>query len=304
MNAVVRRGRGRSRKSIEIINSAVDILAEIQPASVRAVCYRLFALGLIDNMGKGNTDKVSRLLVGAREEGRIPWGWIVDETREVEQLSSWETPDRLIAAAVSQYRKDRWQDQDNRVEVWSEKGTIRGTLRPVLDEFGVAFRVMHGYGSATAIKNAADDSVASDKPLTAFYVGDWDPSGLHMSEVDLPARLARYEGAVGLVRIALAADDVAPGTTIPSFDTASKIGDPRHAWYRERYGARCWELDAMSPVTLRERVRDAVASMLDQVKWAQAEAVEAAERASMKTYMSTWQGLFSGQPANSPEGGE
>ena len=296
----MRRGRGKSRESLAIIDAATDILAEIQPASVRAVCYRLFALGLIPNMSKGSTDKVSRLLVGAREDGTIPWGWIVDETREVERVSAWNSPDELIASAVRQYRKDYWQEQPERVEVWSEKGTIRGTLKPILDEYGVAFRVMHGYGSATAIKAAAEDSLIGDKLLTAFYVGDFDPSGLHMSEVDLPARLDRYNGVINLRRVALTDDDVAPGTRIPSFDAATKIGDPRHRWFRERYGSRCWELDAMSPVALRDRVRDAVVEMLDVNLWKQAVGVERVERASMGDFMTTWQGLFRGQPENSP----
>lgn len=292
-------GRGKSKASLAIIDAAVDILTEIQPASVRACCYRLFALGLIPNMSKGSTDKVSRLLVGAREDGVIPWGWIVDETRAVEQVASWNNPDELIGSAVAQYRKDYWADQAERIEVWSEKGTIRGTLKPVLDEYGVAFRVMHGYGSATAIKNAAEDSTGGDK-MTAFYVGDWDPSGLHMSAVDLPARLQRYGGVVDLQRIALTADDV--GTTIPSFDAATKTGDPRHRWFREHYGARCWELDAMSPVTLRERVRSAIVGKLDMGLWMRAVEVERAECESMTGFLSTWQGLFRGQPENTKGG--
>jgi hypothetical protein len=36
---------------------------------------------------------------------------------------------------------------------FSLKGTIRGVLQPVLDEYGVGFRVMHGYGSATAVND-------------------------------------------------------------------------------------------------------------------------------------------------------
>ena len=73
--------------------------------------------------------------------------------------------------------------------MWSEKGTVRGTLAPVLNKYGVTFRVMHGYGSATALHAIAEASAVSDKPLTVLYVGDWDPSGLHMSEIDLPDRL-------------------------------------------------------------------------------------------------------------------
>jgi len=127
MNAV-RRGRGRALASDTIIDAAHTILAEIQPATVRAVCYRLFSAGLIPDMGKNSTQKVSRLLVAAREEGIIDWEWIVDETRAPERVASWDNPDSIIRAAVSQYRKDYWADQPHRVEVWSEKGTVRGTL--------------------------------------------------------------------------------------------------------------------------------------------------------------------------------
>lgn len=44
-------------------------------------------------------------------------------------VQDWENTDEIIAAAVRGYRRDYWQDQPRRVEVWSEKGTIRGTLR-------------------------------------------------------------------------------------------------------------------------------------------------------------------------------
>src|ERR671932_1117464 len=80
--------------------------------------------------------------------------------------------------------------------MWSEKGTVCGTLPPVLNDYGVAFRVMHGYSSASVVKIVAQESSKLDEPLLVFYVGDWDPSGLHMSEVDLPKRLQAYGGNV------------------------------------------------------------------------------------------------------------
>lgn len=298
-----RRGRGKSQKSIDLVNAAVQILLEIQPASVRAVCYRLFAAGLIADMSKGSTDKVSKQLVWARENGRIAWDSIVDETREAERISTWENPNAIINAAVRGYRRDYWQDQPNRVEVWSEKGTVRGTLAPVLNEYGATFRVMHGYGSATSIYTAAQDSVAGDKPLSVLYVGDWDPSGLHMSEVDLPARLDRYGGQLTIHRIALRADDVAPGTSIPSFQADTKSKDPRYSWFADRFGSKCWELDALSPVVLRQRAKDAIRSLIDLDRWNHAVNVEVAERESMHTFMDTWNGLIS-QPAAKYWGGD
>ena len=40
-------GRGKSSASLALIDAAARILEEIQPASVRSVCYRLFTEGRI-----------------------------------------------------------------------------------------------------------------------------------------------------------------------------------------------------------------------------------------------------------------
>jgi hypothetical protein len=99
---------------------------------------------------------------------------------------------------IDEYRRNEWALQPEYVEVWSEKGTVRGTLAPVLDQYGVTFRVMHGYASATVVNEIAELSrKLKGKPYIALYVGDHDPSGRHMSDVDLPGRLAEYGGHVG-----------------------------------------------------------------------------------------------------------
>jgi hypothetical protein len=177
---------------MELIQVSFEILEQIQPASVRSVCYQLFKLGIISSMTTGETQKVSRLLVYARENNIIPWEWIVDETREPERVSAWSSLTDYGEAVLRSYRKDFWRHQKDRVEVWSEKGTVRGVLAPVLNEFAVTFSVKHGFDSATSINGIADATCDLDRPLIALYIGDWDPSGLCMSERDLPERLHRY----------------------------------------------------------------------------------------------------------------
>jgi hypothetical protein len=301
MSAVTgkRRGRGKAKKSLELINAAVDIMQEIQPAPVRAVCYRLFVAEMIDSMVKSEVDKVGRQLVYAREEGIIPWSWIVDETREAERIASWDHPDELIAAAIRQYRKDYWSGQPNWVEVWSEKGTVRGVLEPVLRKYGVTFRVMHGYGSATSIQSVAAETIRNHKPLTILYVGDWDPSGLHMSMKDIPNRLGRYGGDADIFRIALTEADIGPD--LPSFPAATKKKDPRYQWFSEQFGPRCWELDAMSPVILRNRVEAHIRDLIDMDLWNRAIEVERAERISMESFFESW-GSISMQAGKYPGG--
>ena len=284
-------GRGKASKSIALIDAAINILEEIQPTSVRSVCYQLFIRGLIPSMAVKYTGAVSKLLVWAREDGSLPWEWIVDETRQAERINTWDNPEQIIKAAVNGYRKDYWQAQPAWIEVWSEKGTIRGTLAPVLDKYGVTFRVMHRYGSATSVHCMAEETARSDKRLTVLYVGDWDASGMNMSEVDLPRRVDRYEGDADIVRVALSAEDVAPGTKLPHFDLESKSKDPRYRWFLENYGTRCWELDALSPVVLRERVESGIVARLDVDAWNHCIDVEAAERESMSGILTAWRSI-------------
>jgi hypothetical protein len=283
--------RGKTQKSLDLIDACFTILEEIQPATVRAVCYQLFIRSLIDSMEVRHTKRVSKQLVDAREAGQIPWEWIVDETRDAErQHTGWENPEDFMQTVMWSYKRDRWAMQPLAIEVWSEKGTVRGTLQPVLREFGVTFRVMHGYGSATTLHEVAQDTRDNPKPLHVFYIGDWDPSGLHMSEVDLPTRLERYGGALTLERLALTEEDTR-SDTLPSFAAATKTTDTRYQWFVRDYGRQCWEVDALSPPILRARVEAAIRDLLDPDAWSRAETTERAEKASMQTFFRTWKSI-------------
>lgn len=286
-----KRGRGKAEATRQLIAACHEILSEIQPATVRAVCYRLFTRRLISDMGKGATDKASKQLVWARENRIIPWEWIVDETREAERISSWSSPEAIIRVAVERYRRNYWQDQSHLVEIWSEKGTVRGTVGPVLRELGVTFRVMHGFTSATSANGIAEESRQIRQPLIALYVGDHDPSGMYMSEVDLPERIRRYGGEVHIERIALVPEDL-PG--LPSFPARTKQKDARYRWFVDHYGPNCWELDALPPPVLRERVREKISRYIDWAAWNRAVEVEAVEIESMREFHAEWHRRVSG----------
>jgi hypothetical protein len=161
--------------------------------------------------------RVYRLLTQARERGWMPWPWIVDETRELEKVSTWSDPEEYVRAVSRSYRRDFWQQQPVRVLVASENGTVRGVIRPITDEYGIGFLPVHGFSSATAVRDLAQDD--DPRPLVILYVGDFDPSGMFMSDKDLPARLEKYGGyRVSIRRLAILADDVAALPTFPASD--------------------------------------------------------------------------------------
>ena len=104
--------RGMAQKNLDLIEHSRRILAEIQPTTVRGVAYQLFTRGLIENMGTSCVRNVSRMIVIARENGAIPWSWIVDETRNEEWSPSWNGLEDFGEKVVREYRKDFWQRQD------------------------------------------------------------------------------------------------------------------------------------------------------------------------------------------------
>jgi hypothetical protein len=281
-----KKGRGMAQRSLDLI-AAMRVEAEAaQPITGRGVGYKLFARGLIPSMAKSEMQRVYRLLRIAREQGDIPWEWIVDENRSLERTSTWDNPAHYARCVAQSYRRDFWNQQPVRCEVWSEKGTVRGVLQPVLDEYAVGFRVMHGFSGATTVHDVAQDN--DGRELIALYVGDFDPSGMFMSEEDLPDRLSKYEGDhVELRRIALRPWQLGGLLSFPATD---KRKDPRYQWFVRNYGKLCWELDAMDPNDLRDCVEQAISGLIEPTAWQRCEVVNRAEQESLKTILEGWPG--------------
>jgi hypothetical protein len=150
--------------------------------------------------------------------------------------------------------------------------------------YAVGFRVMHGFSGATTVHDVSQDD--DGRELIVLYVGDLDPSGLYMSEEDLPARLSDYGGDhITLKRIALTRQHV---RGLPSFSAADKRKDPRYRSFWTNYGHRCWELDAMDPNDLRACVESAIVELIEPVAWERCEVINQAEQESLRTILANW----------------
>jgi len=279
-----KKGRGMAQRSLDLIEAMRAEAKAAQPITGRGVGYKLFSAGVIPSMERAEMQRVYRLLKEAREQEHIPWSWIVDETRELERVSTWADPAEYARCVARSYRRDFWDQQPRRVMVVSEKGTVRGLLRPVLDDFAVGFQVMHGFSSATIVHDISEDD--DGRPLIILYVGDFDPSGMFMSEEDLPNRFSKYDGDhVTLRRIALTRANV---NGLLSFPATDKKKDPRYKWFVANHGKRCWELDAMDPNDLRACVKREIKKLIEPVAWKRCEVVNRAEQESLKTVLEKW----------------
>jgi hypothetical protein len=288
----MRRGEHEATKAL--IQEAYAILAEEQPTTVRRVVYALFTKKKITSTDKDAENQVSRLLTIARKDGRIPWEWIVDEHRRPERVLTFRNPAEAFALIKQHYRKDYWPAQPVLVRVWSEKSTVAGILAPVLREYEVEFLPVHGNNSTTRIREASDAQIRDGRPWVILYVGDWDPSGCYMSDVDAARRVREYGANIEIKRVALLQQDVMTAPQL-AFDVddkrraamqkyGDKVGkcgiDNNRAWFLERYGRACMELDAMNSQVLRDRVQTAVEEYIDWPSWEHMKLIEQAELTS------------------------
>jgi hypothetical protein len=103
-----KKGRGMAQRSLDLIEAMYTAAEATQPITGRGIGYKLFTAGLIPSMARAEMQRVYRLLKEAREQGNIPWEWIVDETRELERVSTWDNPEQYARDVARSYRRDFW----------------------------------------------------------------------------------------------------------------------------------------------------------------------------------------------------
>jgi hypothetical protein len=95
-----------AQQSLDLIEAMYSIAKEAEPITGRGIGYKLFTQGLIPSMARAEMQRVYRLLKDARERGDIPWEWIVDETRSIERVSTWDDPADYARCVAQSYRRD------------------------------------------------------------------------------------------------------------------------------------------------------------------------------------------------------
>lgn len=260
--------RPESMERVVYIN---EILKEYQGrVTVRQLYYRLVAAGKIANNDR-EYDRVQALLTDARYGGAIDWNAIEDRNREAEKAPEWGSGKALLETASQQFRLDRWESQPFYVELWVEKAALAGVLAPIAHDYHLTLMVNRGYSSASAMKEAAERIIHRSRGSKSFpsghrpvilYIGDHDPSGLHMEE-DIMARLLEFHCPpnLSLRRVALTMEQVRRFNPPPN---PAKLTDSRAKDYIARWGDLSWEADALPPDVLDLTTRQIVSSYIDK----------------------------------------
>jgi hypothetical protein len=164
----------------------------------------------------------------------IPTAFMLDETREPETVNVWQNAKDYVDAVKRCYRRDNWQDQPNYCDVWSEKATILGAIRPVADHWGITLRVCHGFGSTGMEEQVGMLFDGITQKITVFFLGDHDPSG-HVIEEDIHRRAEIASGKMfRMLGLAIHKEDIAAFNLPPQ---TIKMTDSRAASFRRQFGA-------------------------------------------------------------------
>jgi hypothetical protein len=271
-----------------LIDLTRQILAANHPQTLRQIHYCIFALAAIGYRNDQRSYRgLCRVLTNARrlhrrvelkgdsatyEESKqqmelgIPSNWIIDELRQGERVSLWDDAQEYVESVRDCYRRDNWQTQRHYVEIWGEKATVLGALRPIANEWGVMLRVCRGFGSAGMEDQVGRLFEGIDKPITVFYVGDHDASGV-LIERDMHRRVQVAAGVdFDMVRLAIHAEDI---TTFSLPPQEIKERDVRASAFRREFGsdASTVELEALPVAELKRRIVGAVTDLIDFDRW-------------------------------------
>jgi len=95
---------------------------------------------------------------------------------------------------------------------------------------------------------------------------------------------------VQVTRLALTTADLRrPDLATTSFPASDKRKDPRYHWFSSTIGQHCWEVDALSPVVIRDRVEAAIVGMItDGDAWDRYQQTESVELASLQDVLARW----------------
>lgn len=227
-----------------------EIVRENQPTGIRFTYYTAVAAGLVPKTDNGYV-KVQRAILDMRRNGRIPWAWIVDNTRWMRKPRSYSSVEEALRDTAAMYRRAIWRDADQLLEVWCESESVAGVLYPITSKWDVPLYPMKGQTSDSFAYAAAKHYQDEDRPIHILYFGDHDPAGYEI-ESNLRAKLAEHSGRsdIEVHRIYCREQDVAErrliGTTPKKLHYVDAVTSERVPWTGPAV-----EIEAIRPAVLR-----------------------------------------------------
>lgn len=260
-------------KTRKVIEQANQVIAEYEARgfklTVRQLYYQFVARDWLKNTPQ-NYERLASIVDDARKAGMIDWSAIIDRTRFLRRIPDYADPQAFLESVKHQYAEDIWRDQDYYPEVWIEKDALLGVIEDVCNELRIPYFACRGYPSSSELYRAAKRlrrKRDKGKWPIVFYLGDHDPSGLHMGVNNAPDLIATFgrTNDIDVKMIALTRDQIDEHNPPPNY---AKESDARYNWYTFTTGLEeCWELDALDPGVIDALIRSNFDEIVDREKF-------------------------------------
>jgi hypothetical protein len=220
-------------KIARLREALLELLAEHErdhaiPTSARFLYYELIARGVIAKERQGARwpdQDANDALTQLREAGKVPWDWIVDETRSLNNYSGYPSVKQGMLAHLPYVQLDPWRGKT--VLVLTESRSLAGVLRDIASNYRVHIASTNGQCGGFLHTTIAPMLDGGDIVL---YLGDHDLAG-NQIEINTRSVLEREAGDLDWKRIALTAQQVEQYSLprIVKHDRRYKDGAPHEA---------------------------------------------------------------------------
>lgn len=217
------------------------------------------------HLRKDNPDiretEVGRCLTKARFAGYIPFSYIADDTRNVDNTHTWKDMPTLLNQSIGQYASDWYCDQSVRPEIWLEKQALRRMLLPIANKYQIPLLPCKGFPSVTAVfEGAMRFRRYPEQVPVILYLSDLNPSG-KVAQRSVKHDFKKYHG------LDVIFDDVALTPIQAVHYDLPRLPmnkDNSNDWYLEKYKFPYHvDLDAMNPKDLRDILVNAIVKFVN-----------------------------------------
>lgn len=253
------------------IGALKTFLSVDHPISKRSAGYQLLSMGLLGSTKEFHDfeRRLNRALaVPENCDEHFCDECFEDNRRRIVDAVNYKDVDDYLQH-LPMYWRDHWQDQDRRVYVFLEKDTLSYLVQSTTSHWDVPLIV------------SSDHYV----PITVFYLGDFDPSGLDIEraarrgngktwgladflEREFDWEQDRFEQDVEWVRLGVTEQDY---WDMPEKARVSLKGKDTRAKAFKRlysnYGVEAEALEVLERGGLAARVEAAITSRIDQNRW-------------------------------------
>jgi hypothetical protein len=266
------RRKRRTKTEIALLETRADVtVQETAPTSTRHTYYVMTSGWPPVPKTDAGYDLVQGILVRLRRNGRVPYESIVDSSRDVWSVPTFDGPAEAVRQLARQYRLSYWQTSPVYLAVFCESRSIAGVVWPVCQKYAVDVYPTAGFASLSFAYRAAIEieRAAAGRPVIVLYIGDHDAAGV-LIDKKAEGELRQHLPGVHLDfrRVAVTAEQ------IDLWGLPLKPSKDR----RGGFEGGTVEAEAIDPNTMRELLSHAILEHIDPDRWAALREAEERDR--------------------------